>query len=170
MKCFQREHKEGRNDFLFFSKGKREREHNKEEKCREEKFIFAQDTKSEVLLETYSENAIGRGDDTIIPIFGNERSRRRSIKKVKATQKSQNRGKKDAREKNEGAVSSGRDGTMDGMEFQALRARNTPAYINLSHNDPVVALTDNIPRTWAPCRSGDEKRGYAVFVHINCRS
>lgn len=56
----------------------------------------------------------------------------------------------------------GRDGTMDGMEFQALRARNTPAYINLSHNDPVVALTDNIPRTWAPCRSGDEKPGYGI--------
>lgn len=48
---------------------------------------------------------------------------------------------------------------MGGMEFQALRARNTPAYINLSHNDPVVALTDNILRTWAVCRPGDEKRG-----------
>jgi len=29
--------------------------------------------------------------------------------------------------------------TMGGMEFQALRSRNTPAYINLSYNDPVVA-------------------------------
>lgn len=52
-----------------------------------------------------------------------------------------------------------RNGTMGGMEFQALRSRNTPAYINLSHNDPIVALTDNILRTWALCRPSDEKRG-----------
>lgn len=41
---------------------------------------------------------------------------------------------------------------MSGMEFEALHARNIPAYINLSHNDP--AATDNIPRTWAPVAHG----------------
>lgn len=41
---------------------------------------------------------------------------------------------------------------MSGMEFQALRARNILAYINLSHDDPVAA--DNIPRTWAPVALG----------------
>lgn len=35
----------------------------------------------------------------------------------------------------------GRNGTMSGMEFQAFRARNTPAYINLFYNDPVVGYS-----------------------------
>jgi len=33
------------------------------------------------------ENAIGRGDDIIILIFGNKRRKRRSIKEARATQK-----------------------------------------------------------------------------------
>lgn len=70
-----------------------------------------------------------------------------------------NRGKEGAREKTKTKPSNGRDGTMGGTEFQVLRVRNTPAYINLSHNDPVVALTDNIPRTWALVARVTRKRG-----------
>jgi len=33
------------------------------------------------------ENAVGRGDDIIILIFGNKRRRRKSIKEARATQK-----------------------------------------------------------------------------------
>lgn len=50
----------------------------------------------------------------------------------------------------------GRDGTMSGMEFQTLHARNIPAYINLSHNDPAVA--NNIPRTWVPVAHGRRRK------------